>query len=136
MKDRKTSVGFTLLELVIGVFVSALLTTGIVQLVTGSVSTYRLQIAQGQLEESSRFALDILHSHVSQAGYRPQPWLGAGDIPALTEENVNSDQDSGDRLGTQRWSQRDCFDIENSATDSNGLPAFYLLYSTMRVWTA
>ena len=46
--------GFSLVEVMIGIFLSTLLMSGIVSLISGSVSAYRLQLGQGQREESGR----------------------------------------------------------------------------------
>ncbi len=52
----RTHHGFSLMEVMIGVSLSTLLMTGIVQLLSGSVLAYRLQLSQSQLEESGRYA--------------------------------------------------------------------------------
>jgi type II secretory pathway component PulJ len=119
--------GFSLMEVMIGVFLSTLLTSGIVQLLGGSVSAYRLQLSQGQLEESARYARDVLVSHINQAGFQPEPWLDLPDLPALTGEALDGSLQPGDQLGLQRWSMRNCYGNENPITDSNGQAVFYLL---------
>jgi len=125
--------GFTLMEVMIGVFLSTLLMSGIVQLLGGSVSTYRLQLSKGQLEESGRYARDVLMTHISQAGYHPEPWQSGAALPALTSETLDGDALPGDRLGLQRWSRRNCFGNENPIKDSNGQPAFHLLQARFHV---
>ncbi len=125
--------GFTLMEVMIGVFLSTLLMSGIVQLLGGSVSTYRLQLSKGQLEESGRYARDVLMTHISQAGYHPEPWQSGAVLPALTGETLDGGVLPGDRLGLQRWSRRNCFGNENPIKDSNGQPAFHLLQARFHV---
>jgi len=127
--------GFTLMEVMIGVFLSTLLMSGIVSLLGGSVLTYRLQLSQGQLEESGRFARDVLISHIAPAGYQPEPWQTRVELPALTDESVNGGASPGDQLGLQRWSQRNCYGGENPVTDSDGKPAFHLLQTRFYVNT-
>ena len=78
----RTQHGFSLMEVMIGVFLSTLLMSGIVQLLGGSVSVYRLQLSQGQLEESGRYANDVLATHITQAGYQPEPWQDQPELPA------------------------------------------------------
>ena len=128
--------GFTLMEVMIGTFLSTLLLSGIVSLLGGSASTYRLQLSQGQLEESGRFARDVLISHIAPAGYQPEPWQKnqAGQA-ALTDESMNGGASPGDQLGLQRWSQRNCYGNENPVTDSGGKPEFYLLQTRFHVNT-
>jgi len=125
--------GFSLMEVMIGVFLSTLLMTGIVQLLGGSVSVYRLQLSQGQLEESARYAQEVLLTHITQAGYQPEPWGNAAEFPALTDETLDGGLQPGDQLGLQRWSMRNCYGNENPVKDSSGQPAFHLLQARFRV---
>mgnify|MGYP001816816981 CR=1 FL=1 len=127
--------GFSLMEVMIGVFLSTLLISGIVSLIGGSVSAYRLQLSQGQLEESSRYARDILISHIAPAGFQPEPWQDQAEIAALTGESVNGPISPGDQLGVQRWSQRNCYGSENPVLDDDGQPGFYLLQTRFLVNT-
>jgi hypothetical protein len=123
------------MEVLIGVFLSTVLMSGIVQLLAGSVSAYRLQLSQGQLEESGRYARDVLTSHIAQAGYQPEPWQDQPDLPALTVETLDGELIPGDQLGLQRWSRKNCYGNENQVTDSAGQPEFYLLQTRFLVNT-
>ena len=125
--------GFTLIEMMIGVFLSTVLISGIVQLLSGSVSAYRLQLSQSQLEESGRYARDVLVTHISQAGFQPEPWQNPSGFQALTDETLNGASASSDQLGLQRWSRHNCYGNENSVKDSYGQPAFYLLQTRFSV---
>ena len=62
MKMIRTQRGFSLMEVLIGVFLSTVLMSGIIQLMGGSVSAYRLQLNQSQVEESFRYARDVLNT--------------------------------------------------------------------------
>ncbi len=119
--------GFSLVEVMIGMFLSTLLISGIVSLIGSSLSAYRLQLSQGQLQESGRYARDVLVSHITPAGYQPRPWQDPAGFAALTGESVNNAVARGDQLGLQRWSQRNCYGNENPVTDGEGRPEFYLL---------
>jgi len=125
--------GFSLMEVMIGAFLSTLLISGIVQLVAGSVSAYRLQLSLGQLEESGRYARDMLVTHIAQAGYQPEPWDEQEKLPALSDESLNGDALPGDQLGLQRWSSHNCYGNENPITGADGLPDFYLLQTRFKV---
>jgi prepilin-type N-terminal cleavage/methylation domain-containing protein len=125
--------GFSLLEMMIGIFLSALLISGITALLSGSVSAYRLQLGHGQLEESARYALDVVNSHIAQAGYRPEPWRASQDITALTEESRDGGDVPGDQLGLQRWSMRNCYGNENPVRGGDGQAVFHLLKVRFRV---
>ena len=124
------------MEVMIGVFLATLLLTGIVQLLVGSVSAYRLQLAQGQMEESARYARDVLLTHIAQAGYQPQPWQNSAGMPAVTGEALNGASPATDQLGLQRWSRYNCYGNENPAIDSAGQPAFYLLQTRFMINSA
>lgn len=121
------------MEVMIGVFLSTLMMTAIVQLLGSSVATYRLQLEQAQLEESSRFARDVLTEHITQAGYHPQPWLVAENTPAVSNEAINDISVKGDQIGLQQRSQINCYGSENPVTDDQGEPEFYLLQTRFRV---
>lgn len=125
--------GFSLMEVMIGVFLSTLLMSGVVSLLGGSVSAYRLQLGQGQLEESGRYARDVLISHIAPAGYQPEPWQNQAGFAALTDETLDGGVLPGDQLGLQRWSQRNCYDNENPVTNSDGQPAFHLLQARLYI---
>ena len=127
MPVHKSHPGFSLMEVMIGIFLSTVLMTGIVQLLSGSVSAYRLQLSQSQLEESSRFARDVLLSHIAQAGFHPQPWQHLPGFQALTDEALNGGTGVADQLGLQRWSRLNCYGNENPVKDAGGQAAFYLL---------
>lgn len=137
MPRPESSSGFSLMELMIAIFLSSVLTTGLVQLVSSSVSAYRLQLSQSHLEESIRYAHDVLKSHITQAGYHPTPWQIQTRAPALTGESLNGYLPaSQDRLGLQRWSMKNCYGNENPVTDSDGEPLFYLLQTRFHVNSA
>lgn len=133
MSGFKINHGFSLMEVMIAVFLSTLLISGIVQLLSGSVSTYRLQLSQGQLTESGRFARDILVSHITQAGYQPEPWQDLPALAALTNESLDGGLRPGDQLGLQRWSTKNCYGNQNPVKDSDGRPAFHLLQARFKV---
>ena len=125
--------GFTLMEVMIGVFLSTVLMTGIVQLMGASVAAYRLQLSQSQLEESGRYARDVLMTHINTAGYRPWPWKDEMILPALTMESLNNHSAYGDQLGLQYFSQINCYGSHNPVLDEQGEPAFYLLQARFQV---
>jgi prepilin-type N-terminal cleavage/methylation domain-containing protein len=133
MPVLKMQCGFSLMEVMIAMFLSTLLLTGITRLAGKSVSAYRLQLSQSHLEESSRYAHDVLTGQISQSGFRPRPWLHESNLAALTEETLNGNSFRGDQLGLQRWSMRNCYGNENPVTDGNGHPEYYLLQTRFHV---
>jgi len=128
--------GFSLLEVMIGVCLSSLLMSGVVQLMSASVTAYRLQLSQSQVEDSGRYAREVLTTHIGQAGFEPQPWLNLPGLPALTDESIDGSGSAPDQLGLQRWSSSNCYGNENPVTDSDGQPAFYLLQTRFSINTA
>jgi len=131
----RSYLGFSLIEVMIGVFLSTILMSGIVQLLGGSVSAYRLQLDQSQLEESVRYARDVLVTHIAQAGFQPEPWQNLAGIPAVTDEALNGVSATADQLGLQRWSRTNCYGNDNPVSDGVGQPAFYLLQARFMVNT-
>ena len=133
MSFARAQNGFSLLEVTIAVFLSVVLISGITLLLGNSVSAYRQQLGQGQLEESSRFAREILASHISQAGYQPWPWRNPAGLEAVTDESTDAGTLKGDQLGLQRWSDRNCFGNENPVLNAQGRPEFHLLQARFQV---
>lgn len=129
----KRQQGFSLMELMIGVCLSSLLLSGIVQLVSGSVAAYRLQLSLGQVQDSGRYARDVLLSHIGQSGFQPQPWLNLSGFPALTADSIDGGATAPDQLGLQQWSRQNCYGNDNPVTDGDGQPAFYLLRTRFSV---
>ncbi|MGD9020556.1 MAG: PilW family protein [Lysobacterales bacterium] len=123
--------GFTIMELLIAMFLSSLLISGVAALMGSSVAAYRQQLAHGQMEESGRFARGTLASHITQAGFHPRPWQGG--LPALTAGSINGLGVAGDQLGLQRWSARNCYGNQNPVTGADGRPEFYLLQTDFRI---
>ena len=121
------------MEVMIAVFLSTILMTAIVQLLSASVSAYQLQLTQSQLAESSHYVRDILITQISQAGYQPEPWRHASVLPALTEESSDGVNRWGDQLGLQRWSDHNCYGNENPVKNRDGQPAFHLVQTRIRV---
>ncbi len=136
MHAGKTQQGFSLMELMIGVSLSTILMSGIVQLMAGSVSAYRLQLGQSQIEESVRYARDVLVTHIAQAGFQAEPWLSPVTFRALTDESLNGSSSSADQLGLQRWSRTNCYGNNNPILDGEGQPAFFILQTRFKVNTS
>lgn len=124
------------MEVMIGVSLSTILMSGIVQLMAGSVSAYRLQLSQSQIEESVRYARDVLVTHIAQAGFQAEPWQDPTIFRALTDESLNGNSSTADQLGLQRWSRTNCFGNENSVMDDEGQPAFFMLQTRFKVNTS
>ena len=65
--------GLTLLELMISLSLGLLLLTGIGTIYVGSNQTYRVQEQNARIQESGRYALDVIGRSLRQAGYMDLP---------------------------------------------------------------
>jgi len=65
--------GMSLLELLISLSLGLLLLTGIGTIYVGSNQTYRVQEQNARIQESGRYALDVLGRSLRQAGYWNMP---------------------------------------------------------------
>lgn len=126
MASPRTVAGFSLLELLIAMFLSALLLSGVTYLLSSSVFAYRQQLGQGHMDASSRYVHEVLNSHITQAGYHPRPWQETVLSQALSGESLERTLRAGDQLGLQRYSANNCYGNDNPAKDTQGRPAFHL----------
>jgi len=118
--------GLTLLELLLALFLSALLILGLVQMVEAASAAGRLQRNQAEIQDHVRYAARLLSRAVRQAGYRPEPWNLDFAIDGLAAENVNNVSGYGDRLAIRGWSDLNCFDNRNPDRDAEGRPRFFV----------
>ena len=118
--------GLALIELLIALFLAALLLTGLVHMVSSANSATRLQDNQAQLQGQVRYAFRLLSSTISQAGYRPRPWDPEYSIDAIVDRTQDNVSMAGDRLVLRTWSELNCFDNQNPVSDAQGNPAFYI----------
>lgn len=118
--------GFTLLEMLISLFLTALLMLGLVQIVTAASASTRLQENQAQLQDRSRYTMRLLKEAISQAGYRPLPWDERYRIETIGNATADSVSGGNDRLVVRAWSDLNCFDNRNPITGPDGKPAFFV----------
>jgi len=69
LSSSKTPPGFSLVELLIAMALSAILLVGVVSIYANSKQTYNVQEGQSRLQENARFAMDRLSKEISSAGY-------------------------------------------------------------------
>ena len=74
---KRAQQGFSLVELMIAMLLGLLLLVGVVNLFLGSSQTYRLQEALFRVQESGRFALDIMQRDLLNAGFQNVIPIGA-----------------------------------------------------------
>jgi len=118
--------GMTLMELVIAMAISAILLTGLVQIAAGARSSFRLQDALAEVQESGRFALDTLGSVLHQSDFRPEPWKFRLVETGIIDGTADQVSSTSDRIVIRTWSDRNCFGTLNSVPDASGQPAFFI----------
>lgn len=64
------SQGLTLIEILVAMLIGLFLLGGLLQVFTNSKQTYRVQDAVSQLQESGRFALNVLSDDIRMAGFK------------------------------------------------------------------
>jgi type IV pilus assembly protein PilW len=69
-KRLRAQQGFSLIELMIAMVLGLLLIAGVLNIFLGSSQTYRLQEAMFRVQESGRFALDIVQRDLRSAGFQ------------------------------------------------------------------
>jgi len=122
--------GFSLMELLVTLFLTAVMLLAMVQLVNAGASTSRLQDEQADLQDRLRFAAGSIFTAVSEAGFSPEPWNEAFDRTAIGADSGDDVIFSNDRLVVRSWSDRNCFDSFNPDLDSSGQPRFYIRESS------
>jgi len=124
--DLRLGNGFTLVELLLVILLSAFLITGMVQIVSAATSSFRLQDNQAEVMENGRRAIATIRRLVRQAGFSPQPWNAMYSREGLTAATADDVSSRSDRLVFRSWSDTNCFDNQNPAVNESGEPAFYL----------
>lgn len=61
--------GLSLVEIMVALVLSLILTAGVIQLFVGSKQTYRFHEGLSRIQENGRFALDLLAKDIRSAGY-------------------------------------------------------------------
>jgi type IV pilus assembly protein PilW len=72
--------GFSLVELMVALVITLILLAGIGQIFLSSKKSYTLQNSLSRIQESGRYAMDVLTQDLRRAGY----WGGNADITAIT----------------------------------------------------
>lgn len=75
-QNSKTQQGFTLVELMIALTISLVLLLVVGTVFTSSRQAFRLQETNARIQESGRFALEILGRSIKQAGHTNIPFIG------------------------------------------------------------
>lgn len=128
--------GMSLIELLIAMLIGAIVLTGLVQIAAGARSSFRLQEALAEVQESGRFVIDSLGDILRQSAFTPEPWSEITAAAGLTAESADAVNRRGDRLAIRTWSERNCFGNPNPVTDAADLPQYFLKESVLELNTA
>ena len=94
---RRGQAGVTLLELLIGIFVAAILAVFIYRVLIDQNKAYRRQDEMVRLQQSVRFAMEFMSRSVEMAGYGTYGWtIGNAQYPAI--EVVDGGSGAPDQL--------------------------------------
>lgn len=118
--------GFTLLELLLAMFLTAILMLGLVQLTTMAGSATRLQENQAALQDHARYISNLFFKAIAQAAFSPEPWNDTFLQTAIGSGTANDYFANSDRLVISTWSDRNCFDNINPERDAAGHPRFFI----------
>ena len=80
MKGHTHCRGFSLVELMVSLVITLILLAGIGQIFLSSKKSYTLQDSLARIQESGRYAMDVLSQDLRRAGY----WGGNADIDTIT----------------------------------------------------
>jgi len=99
--------GFTLIEMMISVGIASFLLLVIMVMFNSTSRSRMLQTALSGLNESGRFAIDVLGRDLRMAGYRDDNWL-SGAIPNSIVVVNGAPADGGDSITIQYEGLKDC----------------------------
>ena len=93
MYKSHTQSGMTLIEIMIALTLSLILTGGVIQLFLTSKQTFRMNEAMAGVQESGRFALETLSRDLRMAGYQ-----GCADPGSVASESIVKNNSPTDNL--------------------------------------
>ncbi|MDD2761111.1 MAG: PilW family protein [Methylomonas sp.] len=85
--------GLTLVEIMIALLIGAFLLGGVLQVFVNSKQTYRMQENLSRLQESGRFAMELISNDLRMAGYVGCASLGA--VKLTIDADPKADEDKG-----------------------------------------
>ncbi len=131
--SRGNAQGMSLVELLLAVTLSSILTLTLVQLASAARASFRLQESLAELQETSRIFADLLAVHVSDSGFHPQPWLHEATPVGLMPDSRDAISPNSDRVVFRSWSNRNCFGSLNPEREGSGLAAYHLRESIVEL---
>lgn len=99
--------GFTLVEIMVSLLISLVLLNGVIQIFLSSKQTYRFGEAVSRLQESGRFAIDIMARDIRMAGYQGCADLSSVPLSIISKapptNNLNQDAVQGWEYDGSAW---------------------------------
>ena len=125
----KTSPGFSLIELMIGMMLGAFLLLGLVQSFATSLTAFRAVDRHYQLLQSGSHALGFIEYSIRDAGF---PNLSSNDFPtAISADSFT--EGNNDVLILEGWSRQNCFGNPNPQIDAEAQPALFFRRQRFRL---
>ncbi len=136
-RTNKHSAGFSVIELMVALAITAFLLIGLVQIFSSIRASYALQEGLARLQENARFATSFMSRQLREGGYFPFsehenlnidigfnfPSVLTGDVPPiLTVNTAEGLSGNGDTVEVNVFSDTNCNDNVNPAT-TTGNPA-------------
>jgi type IV pilus assembly protein PilW len=116
---KRTQNGFTLVEVMISLALTSLLVLGAGTLFSTTGRGNRTQTSIAALNETGRFAIDVMARDIRAAGYRDTGWT-LGSIQDAIVAVDGEPADGGDTITIQYESARDCnFDLTAAGLATN-----------------
>lgn len=94
MPNLKKESGFTLIELMVAITIGLLITVVVIQAYVQGLGTQQAQTDLTRVQESSRFAFDLLARSIRKAGYKNPRALGVGFCDTSTDQRLLMTNDS------------------------------------------
>lgn len=85
--------GFTLVELLVGMTIGLFLLGGVIALFIGTKQSYSATEAASRLQENGRYAIEVLSREIRKAGFRPIVCFST-NAPTESIKGWNADKDS------------------------------------------
>ena len=124
MYKSHTQSGMTLIEIMIALTLSLILTGGVIQLFLTSKQTFRMNEAMAGVQESGRFALETLSRDLRMAGYQ-----GCADPGSVASESIVKNNSPTDNLlqtalaGNEGTAAADSLKVQYASGDAARLAA-------------
>lgn len=111
--------GFTLIELMISLFISALIMGGVMVVNKSQKETYAAQLEVAQMQQNIRAGLSIMLRDLRMAGYDPKKTGVAGFITSGSFDGTSVDSDASQIAFTMDIDENGSID-SSSSVDRNG----------------